>query len=168
MLAMPKSGSSLRQYDHGFGASASILNEAKLISSVKQYVLAQIRPYLPPYFAVAHRSAKDSSANPIHLRNSNRLEQAKRFLILVSAEAPKEPRQTLELESRVLHPQDEVPVQCELEALVERTDLVPHPPAPEQGFLRHKIAVFDDLWIMWRQDPSADLPALMIDDHPVP
>src|SRR5207302_8378393 len=118
---------------------------------------------------VAHSPTVAPPAQPGHLGGPDVVDLRRSLLLRVDPERPEEVRQPGEPGAGVPEPQEEVPVKGEGETLVHPpTDLLPDPPPPEQRFLGDEVAPAQDLVVVRREHPTADLAVLLVDDHPVP
>src|SRR5688572_15366311 len=123
---------------------------------MKCKLASEIRYHRPLDLRLSRHVSEIAVAQPLHLLASH-LVHRRCLLLVVYAEAGKEPWHPQEPEPSGLRAQDEVPIERVIERFVQRTDLVPDPPPPEQRLLRQVIRPDQCFRIVRRQDGTANL-----------
>jgi hypothetical protein len=147
--------------------SHSYTEQPQLIGTMKQDMPAQVSLDLPSDLFPGRVVTEVPSAQALLLGGAD-LEQGACLLPVMPAEAPEESRQPLEAKTYVVGAEDEIPIDCEAEALIERADAVPHPAAPKHGFLWDVIHPPDYVSIMVGQQATSGFPAVGVDEDPMP
>src|SRR5467141_2934588 len=103
-------------------------------------------------FRLRGSMSKISSANKLHLFLSNVVYHRRGFLFRMNAEASEESRKSDHLESCLLCPQHEVPVQRKTKGFVDWSDAIPYVAAPEHCLLRNVSNVKESIGVVRRKD----------------
>src|SRR5258707_895969 len=85
----------------------------------------------------------------------------------MNAKAAHETRESREFHTCGLRPQDEIPIDRELETLVKSTERIPDAATPEHRFLWNIIGPLSCRAVVLRKQPSADFHPVMIDTDPM-
>src|SRR5262249_55585133 len=140
--------------------------QAQLVETVEQHVPAQVTLDLAPDLFPGGVVTKVTLPQALLLVGPD-LSHGARLLAVVPAEACEESQQAPEAKALLVGAQDEIPIDGEAEALIERTDAVPHTAAPEHGFLRDVIHPHDGAAVVVRQHAASRLHAGAIDEDAV-
>src|SRR5262245_54783171 len=134
---------------------------------MEQHVAAQVSLDLAPDLLPARVVAKVPSPQALLLISAD-LEQGASLLSVMPTKAPQESRQALEAKTLIVGAEDEIPIDCEAKALIERADAVPHAAAPEHSFLGNVIHPLDHVPIVVGQHTASSLPAVGVDEDAMP
>src|SRR5258707_8767351 len=109
--------------------------------------------------------SKISSANKLHLFLSNVVYHRRGFLFRMNAEASEESREPDHLESCLLRPQHEVPVQRKAKVFIDWSDAIPYAAAPEHCLLRNVSDVKESIGVVRRKDRAPNFRSLRVDKY---
>ena len=109
----------------------------------------------------------EAGADPRHLFGADGVDGLRGFLLGVHAEGAEEIRDTHQFAAGLLEAGEEIPIEGELETGVDAAGEIPGAFAPEERFLRDVVDPFEDVGIVARHDPAADVAVVFIDDNAV-
>src|SRR5690349_18109762 len=99
-------------------APSSVAQHAQFVAVVIGQLPEQIGRNGAPYLHLCRIKSEDATPQDAHFLDTDRV-GCRRLLRVMDSEAGKKPRQTYELESGCLCPQDEIPVHREMEIFID-------------------------------------------------